>query len=92
MKNIILSATIILIIFIPFISSQSVGDLEHTFDDGNKIIAKILDDDNSKFTNVGDIGITITNFGTYGHGFAFWPDQPCCEYPLGSGIEHLFHG
>ena len=42
MKNIILSATIILIIFIPFISSQSVGDLELSFDDGNKIIAKIF--------------------------------------------------
>lgn len=33
-------------------------------------------DDNSKYTSVGNLGITITNFGTYGHGFALWPQQP----------------
>lgn len=55
-------------------------------------LSKQLDDDNSKFTNVGNIGITVTNFGTYGHGFAFWPQQPSAEYPIGSGIEHLFDG
>lgn len=53
---------------------------------------KILDDDNTKFTNVGNIGLTITNFGTYGHGFVLWPRQPSCEFPIGSGIEHLFKG
>lgn len=53
---------------------------------------KALDDDNSKYTNVGNIGITITNFGTYGHGFALWPKQPSCEFPIGSGIEHIFDG
>ena len=55
-------------------------------------LKKSLDDDNSKFTNIGNIGLTVTNFGTYGHGFALWPEQPSCEYPLGSGIEHLFDG
>ncbi|MBT8381412.1 MAG: T9SS type A sorting domain-containing protein [Ignavibacteria bacterium] len=53
---------------------------------------KILDDDNSKWTNIGNIGITVSNFGTYGHGFVLWPEQPSCEFPLGSGIEHLFDG
>ena len=53
---------------------------------------KTLDDDNTKYTNVGNIGLTITNFGTYGHGFSLWPEQPSCEYPLGSGIEHIFDG
>jgi hypothetical protein len=53
---------------------------------------KALDDDNTKSTDVGNIGLTITNFGTYGHGFSLWPQQPSCEYPLGSGIEHLFDG
>lgn len=57
-----------------------------------KKINKTLDDDNTKYTNVGNIGLTITNFGTYGHGFSLWPDQPSCEYPLGSGIEHIFDG
>lgn len=55
-------------------------------------LRKTNDDDNSKFTNVGNLGLTITNFGTYGHGFSLWPSQPSCEYPLGSGIEHIFDG
>jgi len=49
-------------------------------------------DDNSKYTSIGNFGITITNFGTYGHGFALWPQQPSGEYPKGSGIEHIFDG
>lgn len=53
---------------------------------------KSLDDDATKYTNVGNFGLTITNFGTYGHGFVFWPQQPSAEYPIGSGIEHLFDG
>jgi hypothetical protein len=52
----------------------------------------LADDDVSKYTNVGNIGLTITNFGTVGHGFTLWPGQPSCEYPKGSGIEHLFDG
>jgi len=55
-------------------------------------LEKTLDDDNSKYTNIGNIGLTLTNFGTYGHGFSLWPEQPSCEYPFGSGIEHLFDG
>lgn len=50
------------------------------------------DDDVSKYTNVGNIGLTVTNIGTIGHGFTLWPGQPSCEYPKGSGIEHLFDG
>ena len=55
-------------------------------------LQKKTDDDNSKFTNIGNIGLTVTNFGTYGHGFSKWPEQPSCEYPIGSGIEHIFDG
>ncbi len=61
-------------------------------DGGGKKLNKKLDDDNSKYTNVGNIGLTVTNFGMYGNGFALWPQQPSCEYPLGSGIEHIFDG
>ena len=60
-------------------------------DGGNKL-NKTMDDDSSKYTNVGNIGLTVTNFGMYGNGFALWPQQPSCEYPLGSGIEHIFDG
>ena len=52
----------------------------------------IADDDISHYTNAGNIGLTVTNFGTIGHGFTLWPAQPSCEYPKGSGIEHLFDG
>ena len=52
----------------------------------------LADDNNSHYTNVGNIGLTITNFGTIGHGFTLWPQQPSCEYPKASGIEHLFDG
>lgn len=61
-------------------------------DDRSARINKIAKDDNSHYTNVGNIGITVTNFGTVGHGFGLWPEQPNCEYPIGSGIEHLFDG
>ena len=51
-------------------------------------------DDMSKYTTVGNIGITISNYGTFGDGLATQApvDQPACEYPKGSGIEHMFGG
>ena len=55
-------------------------------------LRKTMDDDESKFTNVGALGLTVSNYGTVGHGFNRWPFQPNCEYPLGSGIEHIFVG
>ncbi len=58
----------------------------------DKKVKKNLEDDDSHYTNVGNIGLTVTNYGTYGNGFIYWPDQPSCEYPLGSGIEHIFDG
>lgn len=48
--------------------------------------------DQSNFTTAGNIGLSITNFGMYGSGWVNWPDVPSCEYPTGSGIEHLFAG
>ena len=52
----------------------------------------ITDDVNNKYTNVGNIGLTVTNYGTIGNGFVTFPNQPSCQYPLGSGIENLFVG
>ncbi|MBU4444478.1 hypothetical protein KJ656_05270 [bacterium] len=65
--------------------------------DGQEIpihLKKPTIDDDSKFTSAGNIGITISNFGTFGDGFVQQApiDQPSCEYPKGSGIEHLFVG
>lgn len=52
----------------------------------------IQDDVNNKFTNVGNITLTVTNYGTIGNGFVGFPNQPSCQYPKGSGIENLFIG
>jgi len=51
-------------------------------------------DDNSKYTTVGNVGLTVSNYGTFGDGFQEQSptDQPSCIYPIGSGIEHLFLG
>ncbi len=54
-------------------------------------LARPLIDDDTKYTNIGNILLTVTNFGTLGHGFSK-AGQPSCEYPKGSGIEHLFDG
>ena len=48
--------------------------------------------DKSKYTSIGNIGLSVTNFGMYGSGWVNWPNIPSCEYPIGSGIEHLFVG
>ena len=63
--------------------------------DNNQKLGKTLDDDNSKYTNVGNIGLTVSNFGVYGDGLLNLTQaghQPSCEYPIGSGIEHIFQG
>ncbi|MEO8666441.1 MAG: hypothetical protein ABI462_13200 [Ignavibacteria bacterium] len=52
----------------------------------------IQDDVNNKYTNVGNIALTVTNYGTIGNGFQNFPNQPSCQYPKGSGIENLFVG
>ncbi|MCZ6774947.1 MAG: hypothetical protein O7D34_00645 [Ignavibacteria bacterium] len=55
-------------------------------------LSKPLDDTDRIFTNVGNIGLTVTNFGAIGARNAYWPDQFSCEYPLGSRIEHMYQG
>ncbi len=68
--------------------------LGQTIERPTKPIFKASIDDNTKYTTIGNIGLTITNFGTFGDGFVIQTpvDQPSCEYPRGSGIEHLFDG
>ena len=47
-----------------------------------------------KATSAGSIGLTVTNVGTIGNSFRgeFFEGQPSSEYPIGSGIEHMFDG
>ena len=80
------NSPIFLLLVLTILSIQVFGQ------ESQKTLNKTTDDDNSKYTNIGNIGLTLTNFGTYGHGFSLWPDQPSCEFPIGSGIEHIFDG
>lgn len=82
MKKIILLNLILLFFAAPLIPQQNS-------------FLKTTVDDNSKSTNVGNIGLTVSNFGIYGNGLSNLTAanrQPSCEYPLGSGIEHIFVG
>lgn len=48
-----------------------------------------------KVTSASNVGMTINNLGMIGNGFSgSYQVQgfPSCEYPIGSGIEHLFDG
>lgn len=47
-----------------------------------------------KATSIGRIGLTITNIGVIGNSFRgpFVEGAPSMEFPIGSGIEHLFDG
>lgn len=58
-------------------------------------LQKTNDDVFSKYTDIGAIRLTVTNFGTYGSGLKNLSNpnhQPSCEYPAGSGIEHIYSG
>lgn len=59
---------------------------------GQGALKKVTVVDDNKFTSAGQIALTITNFGTIGTANAFFPTQPSCEYPYGSGIEHIYQG
>ncbi|MCP4632900.1 MAG: hypothetical protein GY855_08220, partial [candidate division Zixibacteria bacterium] len=48
-------------------------------------------DDESKSTNIGNISLHVTNYGIIGDGFNI-EDLSSCEYPIDSGIEHIFDG
>jgi len=73
-----------LFFILSFLLSSGITKAQH--------LSKTTGDDNSKYTSVGNIAITITNFGVIGTGFKSWPTQPSFQYPRGSGIEHLFVG
>lgn len=48
-----------------------------------------------RITNAGNVRLTVTNAGTFGNAFRGYRDgtgRQSCEYPAGSGIEHLFEG
>jgi hypothetical protein len=60
--------------------------------DQSKPLPKTLADTDRNYTTVGNIGLTLTNFGVVGTRNSYWPNQPSCEYPRGSRIEHVYQG
>lgn len=46
----------------------------------------------SRYTNKGELGLTITNLGYVGNGFDPLTRLPSGRYPLNSKVEHLFLG
>jgi len=76
------------------LSSYNEGDIARIIT-MNKMIGRFIpmrlfDDVNNKYTNIGNIAMTITNYGTIGKGYC--GTQPSCQYPKNSGIEHLWLG
>ena len=56
-------------------------------------VAQTYGEKDQKATNVGRIGLTVTNIGVLGNSFRgpfVTEGQPSLEYPIGSGIEHCF--
>lgn len=48
-----------------------------------------------KVTSASNVRLNVTNHGTFGNAFRGYRDgsgDPSCEYPAGSGVEHLFEG
>jgi hypothetical protein len=73
-----------------FIGSTMLGPADER-DDGRGL-AKPSADTDRNYTSVGNIALTVSNFGVIGTRNAYWPSQPSCEYPRGSRIEHLYQG
>lgn len=60
---------------------------------GNLLFAQASFDE--KHTTASNIGMTVSNLGIIGNAFSGsfnLEGQPSCEYPVNSGIEHLFDG
>lgn len=70
----------------------SLAFMPNSDDDPGKLKKSLKEESN--FTSF-NIGLTITNFGEFGNGLSKLGqanNPPSCEYPKGSGIEHLFLG
>ncbi|MDX2129005.1 MAG: hypothetical protein SFU91_08215 [Chloroherpetonaceae bacterium] len=49
--------------------------------------------DDRQTTDIGNIRLGMTNYGVIGNANRYFQNGvPSCEYPKGSGIEHLFNG
>ncbi len=83
--------TLLLVLFL--YSEQSFSQPKSANSSGvPSSLKKTADDEATLYTDIGNVRMTITNFGTLGTNFNNWPAQPSCEYPKGSRIENLALG
>jgi hypothetical protein len=66
--------------------------LSQNDDSGIQPLQKPTDKDQKQVVNVGNLQLTVTNYGVLGARNAYWPQQFSAEYPRGSRIEHLYQG
>ncbi|MEM9935486.1 MAG: hypothetical protein AAF824_17810 [Bacteroidota bacterium] len=62
---------------------------------GPLLYPQLADINDEKLTTAGNIGATISNLGLIGNGFSGSFNLlgfPSCEFPVNSGIEHIFDG
>lgn len=56
------------------------------------LIAQVFEE---KTTSASNVRLNVTNVGTHGNAFRGYKDgsgRASCEYPAGSGVEHMFEG
>lgn len=80
------------LISLTILSLCLVGFFNNATDERDGFIGKVADDSDRNYTTVGNLALTISNFGTIGTRNSYWPEQPSCEYPRGSRIEHVYQG
>ncbi len=75
-----------LIVFLVFVmSSLGMGQIQNRSKQVGPLRKSAIDDYNN-YTTVGQIGMTVTNFGVLGEGWNN-PDQPSCRYKQYADIE-----
>ncbi len=87
-RKVFFGASLILSLFVAGAAAQT-GTQERT---SPPALLKRAEDTDHFYTTTGNIGLTVTNFGTIGTRNSYWPNQPSCEYPRGSRIEHMYQG
>ena len=84
-KSSCLWIVLILLMSTSFLSARSL-DSGHGRDDSFKQL------DLTRYHNVGNMWLRVSNFGFFGSGSDLTPPWPSLEYPGGSGIDYLYVG
>ena len=79
------------------LSARSDMDLKSPAVEGRPRLKPAVSEPNQQYAvhDIGKMGLTITNFGTFGTGYLSGPSHeggvaPSCEFPLNSDLEYLY--